>query len=51
LYLDAVLSRDMEMKLYSPASKDKNRLSVKGNAHTSAGARADIRQSIAYQVL
>ena len=29
LYLDAVLSRDMDMKLYAPGSADKNRLNIR----------------------
>ena len=45
LYLDAVLSRDMEMKLYSPASKDKNRLSVKGKEIVVASLKDTLRES------
>lgn len=45
LYLDAVLSRDMEMKLYSPASKDKNRLTIKGKEIVVASLKDTLRES------
>ncbi|SEH35580.1 hypothetical protein [Selenomonas sp. KH1T6] len=45
LYLDAILSRDMEMKLYSPVSKDKNRLTVKGKEIVVASLKDTLRES------
>lgn len=45
LYLDAILSRDMEMKLYPPASKDKNRLTIRGRETVVASLKDTLRES------
>lgn len=45
LYLDAVLSRDMDMKIYAPNGEDKNRLTIRGREIVVATLKDSLRES------
>ena len=45
LYLDAVLSRDMDMKLFAPGSADKNRLNIRNREIVAISLKSSLRES------
>ena len=45
LYLDAVLSMDMDMKIYAPNGEDKNRLTIKGREIVLVTLKDSLRES------